>query len=154
LQRYASKLKSVKVIVSEKHLLKKRYKSRKTVTAINHRENGLSNQTDQNLNTMRTNFFYTLSAIAIAVAFSSCASQSHIYVAERPAPPVVMRSAPPFRGAVWIPEEYVWRGGRYVYVAPHYVRAPHRGHTWVAGYWNTHRGRSVWVKGHWRRWKR
>jgi len=100
---------------------------------------------------MRTNFFYALSAIVIAVAFSSCASQSRVYVSERIPPPVAMRPAPPFRGAVWIPEEYMWRGGRYVYVTPHYVRAPHRGHTWVAGYWNTHRGRPVWVQGYWRR---
>ncbi|MFT3705068.1 MAG: YXWGXW repeat-containing protein [Agriterribacter sp.] len=90
-----------------------------------------------------------LSVIIIAIVFSSCARR--VYVSERPLPPpMAVRPGVPYPGAVWIPEEYAWRGGRYEYIAPHYVQ-PRRGHTWVAGYWNGSGRRSVWVKGHWRR---
>ncbi|MFT3750572.1 MAG: hypothetical protein QM768_19835 [Agriterribacter sp.] len=99
---------------------------------------------------MKTMYHTFLFVFITAITFSACARR--VYVSERPAPPplVAVRPALPHPGAVWISEEYVWRGGRYVYVAPHYVSAP-RGRVWVSGYWNTHRGRSVWVKGHWRR---
>lgn len=91
-----------------------------------------------------------LFAVIITSLFTACASQSRLYVSERPVAPVMVRPAPPYAGAVWIPEEYMWSGGSYVYVAPHYVH-PRGGRNWAPGYWNTHRGRQVWVKGHWRR---
>jgi len=97
---------------------------------------------------MKTIFSTIFCIVFAAITLSSCARR--IYVSERSAPPVVVRPAPPYPGAVWIPEEYMWRGSRYEYIAPHYVR-PHRGHTWVSGHWNRHRNGSVWVKGYWRR---
>jgi len=96
---------------------------------------------------MKTIFSTIFCILFAVITLSSCARR--VYVSERPAPPVVVRPAAPYPGAVWIPEEYTWRGGRYAYVAPHYVR-PHGRHTWVAGHWDRNRNGSVWVKGYWR----
>jgi len=88
--------------------------------------------------------------ICIAVIlFTSCATESRVVVTERPVAPVVVRPAPPYPGAVWVTEEYRWRSGRYVYVAPHYVH-PRRSAVWVPGHWQSSRGGYVWRGGRWR----
>jgi hypothetical protein len=83
------------------------------------------------------------------VMFSSCATPSNVVVREKPAEPVFVRPAEPYRGAIFIPGEWVWRGRQYVYVQPHYVK-PHRGRVWVPGQWTSARNGYVWQKGHWR----
>ena len=57
----------------------------------------------------------------------------------------------PYRDAVWVGPEWGWRGGRYVEVPGHWVRAPRHGSAWVSGGWvyTNHRGYR-WRKGHWR----
>lgn len=71
---------------------------------------------------------------------AACASESRIAIKEKPATVVVVKPAPPYAGAVWVGEEWRWKRGRYVYVAPHYVR-PHKTHVWVPGHWrNSPRG--------------
>jgi len=53
---------------------------------------------------------------------------------------------------VWINEEWVVRGGRYVYQPGYWAPPPPRAATWVPGRWDpspTWRGRYVWVAGHW-----
>lgn len=99
------------------------------------------------MKTIYSSFFCVAFA---AITFSACARR--VYVSERPIPPppMVVRPAAPYGGAVWIPEEYAWSGGRYQYIAPHYV-TPRRGHVWVAGHWDKRHGRAVWSKGYWRR---
>jgi hypothetical protein len=87
-------------------------------------------------------------SILITTAITSDA-QVRIFVRTRPVEPVIVRPAAPYRGAVWIPGEWQWRGGRYVYVNPHYVHA-RRGHVWTQGHWNNISGGSVWVAGRWR----
>ena len=67
-------------------------------------------------------------AVLIGFLFSSCAAQSRVIVAERPAVVHVMIPPPPFPGAVWIPGHHVKQGGRYVYVSPRYVHPRHAKH--------------------------
>ena len=57
----------------------------------------------------------------------------------------------PYRDAIWVGPEWGWRGGRYVEVPGHWVRAPRRGSVWVSGGWaySNHRGYR-WRGGHWR----
>ncbi|MBX3255525.1 MAG: YXWGXW repeat-containing protein [Chitinophagaceae bacterium] len=99
---------------------------------------------------MKTISFNVLMTAIVAVLFSSCAAQSHVYVPERRPVAVVAPPPPPFAGAIWVGPEYRWHRGKYVYVAPHYVRARH-GYAWAPGYWKQHHGRKVWIKGQWRR---
>jgi len=81
-----------------------------------------------------------------ASLLSGCASRA--VVKQQPATPVVVVPAAPYHGAVLVGDEWRWRRGRYVYVAPHYVKA-NRARVWVPGHWrNAPRG-YVWVKGRW-----
>lgn len=50
-----------------------------------------------------------LLACTLAIMLASCGGS--YYVAERPAPYVYNRPAPPYAGAIWIEPEYIWRGG-------------------------------------------
>ncbi|GAB2690197.1 hypothetical protein GCM10027037_11410 [Mucilaginibacter koreensis] len=78
---------------------------------------------------------------------SSCAGT--YYVTERPAEPYYARPSAPYRGAYWVPGEYVWRNGRYIYVNGYWTR-PRTNHTYIQGYWQaTPRGYS-WHRGYWR----
>ncbi len=78
--------------------------------------------------------------------FSACSGS--YYVAERPAEPYYVRPASPYADAYWIPGEWVWNGGRYVYVNGHYVHT-RRGYTYAPGYWRQGPRGHVWVKGYW-----
>lgn len=82
-----------------------------------------------------------------AFALGSCASRT--VVVEKPVAPVVVAPASPYNGAVLVGEEWRWRRGRYVYVAPHYVR-PARARAWTNGHWRSTPRGFVWVRGGWR----
>ncbi len=91
---------------------------------------------------IRTFLFCGISVLALG-----CASRA--VVVERPAAPVVVAPVAPSAGAVLVGEEWRWRRGRYVYVAPHYVRA-HRARVWAPGHWRAAPRGYVWVRGAWR----
>ncbi|WP_159445155.1 YXWGXW repeat-containing protein [Filimonas lacunae] len=82
-----------------------------------------------------------------ALLLSSCASE--VAVTEQPMAPVVVQTAPPYPGAVWIGGEWHPRGRQYYYVQPHYVR-PRPSRTWQQGYWRSTPRGHVWQRGHWR----
>jgi len=98
---------------------------------------------------MKLNTGMFIAAITAALLFASCAPAPYAVVREVPPPPYAVQPVAPYPGAVWVSGEYFWRGGRYVYAAPHYVR-PRYGRVWVPGYWNSSRGGYVWRRGHWR----
>jgi len=89
---------------------------------------------------------YTMASLA-AVLLAGCATRATFVVRERPAEPVYERPAPPAPNALWIPGEWEWRGGRYVFIRGHYVINERR--TWVPGHWRETPGGFVWQKGHW-----
>ncbi|HLX92015.1 MAG TPA: YXWGXW repeat-containing protein [Puia sp.] len=86
---------------------------------------------------------------AIIFAYSVHAS-AQIYVNVRPAPPVIVRSAPPTPDHVWIGEEWEARDGVYVHTGGHWAMPPHRGFIWIGGHWSRRRGGWYWIPGHWR----
>lgn len=77
---------------------------------------------------------------------TSCAGT--YYVAEQPAEPYYVRPAAPYRGAYWVPGEYVWRGGRYVYVNGYWTR-PRAGRVYTRGYWQSTPHGYSWHRGYW-----
>src|ERR1700753_2696330 len=52
-------------------------------------------------------------ALGSALFLSSCAGE--YYVSDQPADVVYEPGAPPYAGAVWIGDDWVWSGGRYVH---------------------------------------
>jgi hypothetical protein len=87
-----------------------------------------------------------LTAVTI---FTGCEVQSGYVVRERPIEPYYTQPVAPYADAVWVPGEWEYRGGRYVYVHGYYTHV-RRGRAWVAGHWvNTPRG-YYWERGHWR----
>lgn len=88
-------------------------------------------------------------AVVSILALSGCASEG--VVTERPAPPVIITPGPPpYPGAVWIGDEWRWRGGGYHYITPHYVR-PRAARVYTPGQWRSTPRGHVWVRGSWRR---
>ena len=53
---------------------------------------------------------------------------------------------------VWVAEEWVWGGGRYVYKPGYWALPPREGGAWVPGHWvkREYRPGFRWVAGHWR----
>jgi hypothetical protein len=89
--------------------------------------------------------------LVIALAgslFTACTVQGGFVVRERPAEPYYVQPASPYADAVWIPAEWEWRGGNYVYVHGYYT---HRrdGHEYIAGHWNNTPRGYAWERGHW-----
>jgi hypothetical protein len=78
------------------------------------------------------NKIWILCVLTGAMFMSAC--YGRYYITARPAEPYYVRPASPYYGAVWIPGEWVWNGGRYVY---------------VNGHWEKPRGRRVYIAGHW-----
>ena len=90
-----------------------------------------------------------LSFIVMAACLTSSAQ---IYVTVRPPVPVIVRPMAPSPAHVWIDEEWVERGGRYVYNGGHWATPPHRGWIWIPGFWKREGRRGErWVGGHWGR---
>lgn len=56
---------------------------------------------------------------------------------------------PPSYRHVWVPGEYRWRGGEYVFMPGNWMVPPRRGMNYVPGYWQPSRGGYVWVSGFW-----
>ena len=88
-----------------------------------------------------------VAALGASLFLSSCAGE--YYVSDQPADVVYEPGAPPYAGAIWIGDDWVWSGGRYTWHNGHW---DHRreGHTYVRGSWaHTSRGYH-WNGGHWR----
>ena len=88
--------------------------------------------------------------LGIAGTMSLAACSGSYYVTERPAEPVYVRPAAPYADAYWVPGEWAWNGGRYVYVNGYYTHA-RRGYAYTPGYWRQGPRGHVWVRGGWRR---
>jgi hypothetical protein len=88
-----------------------------------------------------------LAALASTLLLASC--YRSYYVTARPAEPYYVRPASPYYGAVWIPGEWVWNGGRYAYVNGHWDR-PRPRHVYIAGKWEQGPRGYVWRKGYWK----
>ncbi len=69
---------------------------------------------------------------------------------ERPREVVVRRPAPPSPRHVWVKEDWVARGGRYVWHGGYWAAPPRPGVTFVNGHWRNTRHGYVWVAGYWR----
>lgn len=89
---------------------------------------------------------FTCLSLAVNL-LSGCAGT--YYVTERPAEPYYVRPAAPYHGAYWVPGEYTWRNGRYVYVNGYWTR-PHYGRTYTRGYWQSTSRGYTWHRGYWR----
>ncbi len=81
-----------------------------------------------------------------AFAFQNCAPH---YVAVAPAPPVEVRPAPPYAGAVWVSGGWGWYGGRHVWHDGYYAH-PRPGRAWHDGEWRSSPRGYYYVHGRWR----
>lgn len=72
-------------------------------------------------------------------------------VDEAPPAPIVEEIYPaPGPDYIWISGEWTWNG-RWIWAPGHYIRRPHDGAVWVAGFWDRRLdGRYIWHQGHWR----
>ncbi|MGY3053706.1 hypothetical protein ACVWYG_001907 [Pedobacter sp. UYEF25] len=92
--------------------------------------------------------------VAAITTFWGSASSAQIIVRIRPARPaavvVASRPLPPSPHHVWVNEEWVVKGGRYVWHGGYWAAPSRPGAVYVPGHWkNTRRG-SIWISGHWR----
>lgn len=88
------------------------------------------------------------SIITSSLLACSCGNAKRIHVSVRPVAPVVVRPVAPRPTAIWIAPEWVWRGGRYVYVNGYWVN-PRAGYRYTPGYWRKTRRGDIWVAGVW-----
>lgn len=72
------------------------------------------------------------------------------WVRERPVAPYIRPSVRPSDRHIWVEAEWVWRGGRYVFL-PGYWTLPRKHMHYVPGYWHCTRGGWIWVQGYWTR---
>lgn len=66
-----------------------------------------------------------------------------------PLPPQRYIERRPSPRHIWMPVEYVWRGGRYLYMPGYWMIPPRNGHRYIQGYWQPTRGGYVWMSGYW-----
>ena len=88
------------------------------------------------------------SFLLAALLSSSSSSAQNIYVKIRPVAPVIIRPAAPRPTTIWIEPEWVWRGGKYVYVNGYWAE-PRLGYRYMPGYWQRTRRGDIWVIGRW-----
>jgi hypothetical protein len=90
-----------------------------------------------------------LSFLAIGAGTYSASAQ--IYVSVHPVWAPVRRPPPPSPAHIWIDEDWVWRGGRYVAIGGRWEAPPRPGFVWFPGRW-AHSGRGDrWIAGRWGR---
>lgn len=86
-------------------------------------------------------------ALGSSLFLSSCAGE--YYVSDQPADVVYDPGAPPYAGAVWIGDDWVWSSGRYVHQRGHWARG-RAGRTYVRGSWAHGQHGYSWHRGHWK----
>jgi len=89
--------------------------------------------------------------VMILVGAASLSAAAQVYVTVRPAWHRVERRPPGPRGAVWIEEDWAYRGGRYEAAGGHWAVPPHPGWVWIPGRWVHERRGWQWIPGRWRR---
>lgn len=89
--------------------------------------------------------FGSLLLLEESIFLSSCAGS--YYEADQPVEPVYERPVAPYDGAVWIDGDWIWSGGKYVYIRGHWDKSrPVR--TYMRGSWQ-HSGHGYrWQRGH------
>ena len=90
--------------------------------------------------------FGAVLALGSSLFFTSC--EGSYYVAAQPADEVYDPGAAPYTGAVWVGDEWTYRGGAYVHARGHWEHA-RANRTYVRGNWeHTNRGYR-WHRGRW-----
>lgn len=92
---------------------------------------------------------FTLGIAAMLVITAASCGPTSVVVTDRPAPPVIVRPAPPRPGYVWVEGEWVPRGGHYVWQNGYWTK-PHGQRNWQSGHWERTHGGWYWQKGYWR----
>jgi hypothetical protein len=64
--------------------------------------------------------------------------------------PVIVRPVRPGPHHVWVAEEWVPEGGRYVFHGGYWAAPPRPGAFYVRGHWVHRPGGWVWIRGYWR----
>ena len=82
--------------------------------------------------------------------FAAATANAQLVVKVRPTAAVVVRGKAPSPRHVWVDDEWVAEGGKYVRRPGHWEVPPHAGGVWVAGRWDKRPGGEVWIAGHWR----
>lgn len=78
-------------------------------------------------------------------------TQAQIIVKIRPnIPHSIKKSAIPFKNAVWIEGEWVYKHGQYQYINGFWAQPKH-GFIYIPGFWKRKRAGYVWIPGHWKR---
>lgn len=90
------------------------------------------------------------SAISLFAVVSSDAQIVVRARLHRPGTVVVARPLRPSPRHVWVSEEWVPRGGTYVYREGYWAERPRPRAVWVSGRWHHRPGGYVWIAGHWR----
>lgn len=67
-----------------------------------------------------------------------------------PAKKVVVRSAKPYKNAVWVSGHWRVRKGNYFWVAGKWQK-DRPGFKWIDGHWKKTAKGWIWIKGHWAR---
>lgn len=113
---------------------------------------GVACHTDNNrIITMKTTAKALIILGMVSLAASTTKAQIVVRVRpERPHEVVVRRPAPPSPRHIWVQEEWVPQGGRYVWHGGYWAAPPRPGAVYVPGHWRDTRRGSVWVTGFWR----
>lgn len=89
-----------------------------------------------------------ISTLVLSMA-GSWGCRTSAVVKTQPEPPaVVVRPASPHPDYIWIDNEWIWSGGRYVYKEGYWA-PPRTGHVWVGGHWVQRKKGWYWEKGRW-----
>jgi hypothetical protein len=100
---------------------------------------------------MKTFIKAALFTFIMSMAFNAVNAQQ-IFVNIRPERPraIVRRPPPPSQAHVWVEEDWVPRGGTYVWHGGYWAAPPRPGAVYVPGHWS-HTGRGhVWIAGSWK----
>lgn len=92
-----------------------------------------------------------MATLVVGASFASSSASAQVYVSVHPVWAPVHRPPPPSPTHVWIDEDWVWRGGRYVAVGGRWAAPPRPGYIWVAGRWGHGPRGDRWYAGRWAR---
>jgi hypothetical protein len=89
--------------------------------------------------------------LTVVACFVILSAGAQAVVKVRPVAPVVVRSACPSPGHVWVGGSWRWNRKlrTYVWTDGYWARPHRRGATWVEGHWRASRGGWKYIPGHW-----
>lgn len=89
-------------------------------------------------------------SLLVILVCTSLSASAQVYVKMRPARPVVIKTATPGPGYIWVRDEWEPNGIVYRYTGGHWVVAPEKGMKWRKGYWRKYPVKGyVWIPGKW-----